>query len=153
MDANKIKNLPLWTLALWLVILACWLLMGCRTKSVTEYVEVHDTMRIHHTDTLTLYKTKAVHDTLRQEVERVVTLRESGETLRVTLYRDRWRTVTRTDTIDRYRAKFDSLQAIVDKTHDKTIVKQPRLGWKLCGAVLLAGIILAIIIRLKKTKI
>jgi hypothetical protein len=150
---SRWNNGLLWLGIVWGALLIAFCLMSCRTKSVVEFIEVHDTLRTHSVDTFTIVKSKEVHDTLRLEVEKVVTLKESGETLRVTLYRDRWRTVTRTDTIDRYRAKCDSLQAIVDKTHDKTIVKQPRLGWKLCGAVLLAGIILAIIIRLKKTKI
>ena len=146
MDVNKCKNLPLWTVGVWLAILLCFLLMGCRTKNVTEYVAVHDTLLMHKTDTMTLYKVKETHDTLRQEVERVVTLRESGDTLRVAVYRDRWRTIYRTDTTDTYRAKYDSLKAVVDRSRDKTTVKErpwwERWGWKTGVAVVVGTLLL-----------
>lgn len=141
----------------WGALLIAFCLMGCRAKSVVEFIEVHDTLRTHSVDTFTVVKGKEVHDTLRLEVEKVVTLKESGETLRVAVYRDRWRSVIQHDTIDSYKAKYDSLLAVKTQTHEKEVVKQAswwqRLGWQILGAVLLAGIILAIIIRLKKTKI
>ena len=125
MDANKIKNLPLWTLALWLVILACWLLMGCRTKSVTEYVEVHDTLRVYNTDTLHDVRVVTKTDTLRQTESHFLTVNERGDTIReVHVYHEREKTVV-VDSTNRYRAKVDSLQAVIDKLADKEIVRQP----------------------------
>lgn len=154
---NRWNNGLIWLGIVWGALLIAFCLMGCRAKSVVEFIEVHDTLRTHSVDTFTIVKSKEVHDTLRLEVEKVVTLKESGETLRVAVYRDRWRSVIQHDTIDRYKAKYDSLLAVSNQTHEKEVVKQAswwqRLGWKILGAVLFAGIILAIIIRLKKTKI
>lgn len=154
---NRWNNGLIWLGVVWGALLIAFCLMSCRTKSVVEFIEVHDTLRTHSVDTFTVYKSKEVHDTLRLEVEKVVTLKESGETLRVAVYRDRYRNIYVHDTIDRYKAKYDSLLTVKTQTHEKEVVKQAawwqRLGWQILGAVLFAGIILAIIIRLKKTKI
>lgn len=153
MDVDKIKNLPLWTLAVWLVILACWLLMGCRTKSVTEYVAVHDTLRVLSHDTVikTVTKTVTKKDSSERyhfidvekmvvtERDRTVTLNERGDTTRVNTDTRTWLMQSQRDSVGYYhercdslselvgvyKARCDSLQAIVDKTHDKTTIKEP----------------------------
>ena len=132
MDVSKFKNLPLWTLAVWLVILACWILMGCRTKSVTEYVAVHDTLRTVRTDTVRDVRVVTKTDTLRQTESHFLTVNERGDTIReVHVYHEREKTVV-VDSTNRYKSKVDSLQSIVDKLATKEVVKEPSLWerWK-----------------------
>jgi hypothetical protein len=154
---SRWNNGLLWLGIVWGVLLIAFCLMSCRTKSVVEVIEVHDTLRTHSVDTFTVYKSKEVHDTLRLTDYIKVTVKESGETIRVDRWRDRWQTIEVHDTVDSYKAKYDSLLAVKSQTHEKEVVKQAswwqRLGWQILGAVLFAGIIIAIIIRLKKTKI
>lgn len=154
---SRWNNGLLWLGVVWGALLIAFCLMSCRAKSVVEFIEVHDTLRISKTDTLTVYKGREVHDTVREKEVTTVTVSKEGDTLYVDRWRDRWQTIEVHDTIDRYKAKYDSLLAVSNQTHEKEVVKQAswwqRLGWQILGAVLLAGIILAIIIRLKKTKI
>lgn len=118
-------NTLYWILGLWLTFLAVMALTGCRTKSVTEYVAVHDTTYSVTRDTVTKIKTEYSHDTLRIEVEKIVTLNEGGDTIRVALYRDRWRDriVRQTDTVR--VAKTDTIYKVAESLHDTEVVKQP----------------------------
>lgn len=125
MDVSKFKNLPLWTLAVWLLILSCWMLMGCRTKSVTEYVAVHDTLRTVRTDTVRDVRVVTKTDTLRQTESHTYTLDNRGDTVREIHFIHDVERTTVVDSTNRYRAKVDSLQAIVDKLAAKEIVRQP----------------------------
>ena len=120
----KTKTL-LWILGVWLLSLAIMMLVsGCRTKTVTEYVSVHDTLRVTQTDTLVKVRTEFSHDTLRIETERIITITEKGETLKVVEWRDRWRdrVVQLTDTI-REKAT-DTVYVSKDSDHDKVTVKR-----------------------------
>lgn len=126
------KNLPIWAIGVWLVILACWLLMGCKTKSVTEYVAVHDTLRTIQTDTVRDVRVVTKTDTLRQTESHFLTVNERGDTIReVHVYHEREKTVV-VDSTNRYKSKVDSLQSIVDKLATKEVVKEPSLWerWK-----------------------
>ena len=142
------NNGLVWLAVVWGALLLAFCLMGCRTKSVVEFVEVHDTLRTVQTDTVREYQWKTVHDTLRLSDVVTVTVRETGDTIRVDRWRDRWQVVERHDTVDRYRAKYDSLLAVVSQVKEKEVVKEPWFwawGWKILAA--LAAIIF--IIRLK----
>jgi hypothetical protein len=139
-----INNGLVWLAVVWGALLLAFCLMGCRTKSVVEFVEVHDTLRTVQTDTVREYQWKTVHDTLRLSDVVTVTVRESGETIRVDRWRDRWKVVERHDTVDRYRAKYDSLLAVVSQTKEKEVVKEPWFwawGWKILAAVAAIGFI------------
>lgn len=135
-----------WILGAWLTFLLVMALTGCKTKSVIEVVQVHDTLRVSKTDTLTLYQGREVHDTLTQTVERVVTLRESGDTLRVTVYKDRYRNIYVHDTIDRYKAKYDSLLSVKTDTHTREVIKQP--SWWQRWGVFIAVMAVCLVITL-----
>ncbi len=129
---ERMKNLPIWAIGVWLVILACWLLMGCKTKSVTEYVAVHDTLRTIQTDTVRDVRVVTKTDTLRQTESHFLTVNERGDTIReVHVYHEREKTVV-VDSTNRYKSKVDSLQSIVDKLATKEVVKEPSLWerWK-----------------------
>ena len=124
MDVSKFKNLPLWALAVWLVILACWMLMGCRTKSVTEYVAVHDTLRTVRTDTVRDVRVVTKTDTLRQTESHFLTVNDRGDTIREIHYYKEVEKETVVDSTKRYQSKVDSLQSIVDKLATKEVVKE-----------------------------
>ena len=99
------------------------MLVGCKTKSVTEYISVHDTLHVTRTDTL--YKVKVEHsaDTLRIETEKVVTVNMAGDTVKVVEVRDRWRDrwSVRTDTV--YQAKTDTIYRVQAQKEKQTVVK------------------------------
>lgn len=157
MDANKYKNLPLWTLAVWLVILACWLLMGCRTKSVTEYVAVHDTLRVYSTDTLHDVRVVTKTDTLRQLESHFLTVNERGDTIReVHVYHEREKTVV-VDSTNRYQSKIDSLQAVIDKSREQTTIKETpwweRWGRKIGFTVVVVLLLMLILRQLKRAHV
>ena len=121
------------------------MLTSCRTKSVTEYVSVHDTLRITNTDTLIKVRTETSHDTLRIEVEKVVTVNEGGDTIRVAVFRDRWRDriVNKTDTVLKHTT--DTIYRVVESEHEKTTVKGEtwweRWRWKLAAFAAICAIL------------
>ena len=133
-----VNNGMLWLAVVWGALLLAFCLMGCRTKRVVEFVEKHDTLRTVQTDTVTVYRGKTVHDTLRMTDITTITVTEKGETLYIDRWRDRWQVVERHDTVDRYRAKYDSLLAVVNKTKEKKVVKTPWFwdwGWKVIAVI------------------
>lgn len=167
----------LWLGIVWGALLIAFCLMSCRTKSVTEYVAVHDTLRVLSHDTVTKTVTKKVtkKDSTKKyhfidvkkmmvtERDRTVTLNERGDTTRVNTDTRTWLMQSQRDSVgyyhercdslselvDVYKARCDSLQTIVDKTHDKTIVKQPpwwerwggKIGFAVVGLLLLTFIL------------
>ena len=133
------EKIPLYIVGLIVLFLLVNMLVGCKTKAVTEYVAVHDTLRISKTDTLYKVKTEISHDTLRIEVEKIVTVNEGGDTIKLEIYKDRWR--------DRWNVKTDTLiYRVVDSEHEKTTVKQPswweRWKWKLAAFSALCAVLL-----------
>ena len=136
----------MWILAtIWMTFLAILMLSGCRTKTVTEYISVHDTLRIHQTDTCYKVKTEYIHDTLRIEVEKIVTVNQGGDTIKLEVYKDRWRDRwnVKTDTVLKHTT--DTIYRVVDSDHDKTTIKGPswwdRHKWKLAAFALLCAVI------------
>ena len=84
---------------------------------------------VHHTDTLIHTKTLHVHDTTRQVEQHYITINNVGDTIReVHHYHDTERTII-VDSTDRYKAKNDSLQRLLDRERnkEKTVEKKP---WK-----------------------
>ena len=114
-----------WILGAWIAICGLIALTGCRTKSVVEVRETHDTLRVLGRDTVTRIVTHWQTDTLRMETERTVTLSEKGDTVRVAVYRDRWRDriVTRTDTLE--KTHTDTIYRVAVAEKDKATVVKP----------------------------
>lgn len=121
------ERIPLYIIGAFVLFLLAMALAGCRTKTVTEYVAVHDTTLVSKTDTMVKVKTEFSHDTLRVETEKIITITEKGETLKVVEWRDRWRDryVTLTDTM--VKSKTDTVYISKDKDHDVVKVKQHSL--------------------------
>lgn len=110
----------------WLAFLLVSMLTGCRTKTVVEYIEKHDTLRISKTDTCIKVKTEYSHDTLRIETEKVITVSVSGDTLKVVEWRDRWRDryVAVHDTVK--QVKTDTVYVSKEASHDKETVARKK---------------------------
>lgn len=122
---NWMNNGLLWLAMVWGAILVAFCFMSCRTKSVTEFVAVHDTLRTVRTDTVRDVRVVTKTDTLRQLESHILTVDERGDTIReVHVYHEREKTVV-VDSTNRYQSKIDSLQAVIDKLADKEIVRQP----------------------------
>ena len=109
-------------IGLWLALLALSAITGCKTKTAITEV-IHDTLIVAHSDTLYKVRTDTRTDTMRIETERTIVLTEKGDTMRMVVYRDRWRdkVVTKTDTI--YRILADSLKSSVNKDMAKEIIR------------------------------
>ena len=78
-------------IGLWLLFLLLTTLAGCKTYKVSEVVQVHDTLIVSKTDTAYISKEVVLRDSFEVNTEKTVTLSESGDTIRVAIYRDRWR--------------------------------------------------------------
>ena len=139
-------------MASWLTFLLIMALAGCRTKTVAEHVVTHDTLSVSKTDTIYKVRTEQSHDTLRIETERTVTLSPHGDTIRVAIYRDRWRdrVQTKTDTIR--TVKTDTIYKVAERDHDKQTAKQPSWWqrWGVFLAVMAVCLVLNLAIKGKK---
>lgn len=81
----------LWLIGAWMVFLTVSVLSGCKTYRVSEVIQMHDTLIVSKTDTAYINKETIIRDSFEINTEKIVTLKESGETIRVAMYRDRWR--------------------------------------------------------------
>ena len=138
------------TLMAWLMIMTM-VMMCCscasRKEMITEVVTVHDTIQTVRTDTIRDVRLVTVHDSTHHVTERIVTLKESGDTLRIVVNNNVERIVQKSDSLDRYRHVADSLKAVIDKaaynTHTQVITGQ-RLSVKY-KILFLVSLILAVL--------
>ena len=122
-------------------------LCSCRTIHDTEHIYTHDTLIVHHTDTFIHTKALHVHDTTRQVEHHYITLNQAGDTIKeVHHYNDTERTIV-LDSTDRYRAKTDSLQRLLNKEREKekTVEKKPTFWAHLKNIAIDTLIILALL--------
>ena len=119
------------TLTILMVLAVCLavilsLLASCRTIHEVEHVYAHDTLYVHHSDTVREVKLLAVHDTTRQVEHHFITLNQQGDTIKeVHHYHDTERTII-VDSTDRYKAKNDSLQRLLDREREKEKVVEKK---------------------------
>ena len=101
-------------------------LTSCAAKTVTQLVEVHDTLQVHHTDTLKEVKVTHHTDTVRQVETHTYTINTTGDTIKeIHHYHDIQHTIV-IDSTNRYQSKIDSLQSIIDRNHEKETVKEKK---------------------------
>ena len=123
------------TLTILMVLAVCLavilsLLASCRTIHDTERVYTHDTLYVNHSDTVREVKLLAVHDTTRQVEHHYITLNQAGDTTKeVHYYHDVQHTIV-VDSTERYEAKNDSLQRLLDKEREKEKVVEKKEPWK-----------------------
>lgn len=111
-----------------MALMGLTLLVSCKTKEIVrvENITVHDTVRVHKTDTVRDLRVVTLRDTTSRETEKIITLRESGDTLRIIQNNTIVRYVYRSDSTDRYRHVIDSLRSVIRQGASKEIVKEKR---------------------------
>lgn len=109
------------------IILLLLFLTSCSTKkTITEYVTVHDTLVVGHTDTLRIVSHTIKRDTIREATIQYVTIRQDSnrlDTIKVETVRDHYHTYFVHDSIDTYKAVADSLRAVLKAQEAKKEVK------------------------------
>ena len=111
-----------------MALMGLTLLVSCKTKEIVrvENIIVHDTVRVHKTDTVRDLRVVTLRDTTSRETERIVTLKEGGDTLRIVTNNTVLRYIYRSDSTDRYRHVIDSLRSVIRENASKEIVKEKR---------------------------
>lgn len=128
------ENRIVWAFfVVFVAIIVVSLLFGCKTKTVVETVieHVHDTVQVHHSDTVKEVKVTHHTDTVKQIETHTFTLNNVGDTVKeIHHYHDLWHT-TVIDSTNRYKAVVDSLQKalIEEKSKEKTIIKRYPIPW------------------------
>lgn len=147
------------------------LLCGCKArKVVTEYVAVHDTLVVRHSDTIRDFrvvrdtivdwKVLATHDTIHHEIERVLTLNERGDTISQREWERLWQKIhemeqarhdeSHAEDVAYYKSTADLLKAMQEKEAKKDVTKI-HVPWKLLCFILVSILaVFMVIIRDKK---
>lgn len=144
----------MWVVITLLAVLCC----SCTTKKmVTETIYVHDTLRIAHSDTITLERWGYKHDTLRIESERIVTLLQPdksipAETIRVETNNWHYQHEVVKDSASKVVARVDSILRALDKQKERqeVKVKPPIAAWEY---IIVVAIIVAACIFVLKSRI
>ena len=131
-----------WLLALWLILAMIFLAMcSCGSeKVITETTYEHDTVTVHHSDTIkeVVYKSKV--DTVTNTEVHIYTLNNVGDTVKEIHHYHNSEKVIVVDSTDRYKSIVDSLQAIVNKQASKqekvTKTKRPWTDYAIIAVVL-----------------
>lgn len=128
------ENKIVWAFfVVFIAIIIVSLLFGCKTQKVVETVieHVHDTVQVHHSDTVREVKVSHHTDTVKQIESHTYTLNNVGDTVKeIHHYHNLWHTLV-VDSTDRYKAVVDSLQKalIEEKSKEKTIIKRYPIPW------------------------
>lgn len=143
---NEQDRRTAWAAAVIFFLIVLALLTGCTrtvekvvTEVRTDTVEkvVADTLRETHNDTIRETVVQNRVDTIREVQTRVVTLKESGDTIREVVKEHFYHYVHEKDSSDRYRSMVDSLEAKLRElereskavAEEKTVVKERRPWW------------------------
>ena len=132
---NKRENRIVWAFFVaFVTIIVVSLLWGCKTQKVVETVveHVHDTVQVHHSDTVREVKISHHTDTVKQIETHTFTLNNAGDTIKeIHHYHDVWHT-TVIDSTYRYKARMDSLERAleVEKSKNKTITNRKYGSWE-----------------------
>ena len=155
------------------VIILLLLLTSCNTKkTVTEYIYVHDTTEVRHSDTIrdikvvrdTIIDRKVIanHDTIHHEIERLIVVNEHGDTVKQLEWDRLWQKVhelemshhneSHSDSASYLKAERDSLkQALVEEKQKKKVVYIEKTPWKLV-LITLAAVIITILLIIREVK-
>lgn len=128
-------------------------LVGCKTKTVTvtEYVNVHDTVTTFRTDTIRDVRVTHHTDTVRQIETHTFTLNNVGDTIKeIHHYHDREKVIV-VDSTDRYKATVDSLRAALREAKDKqtVVVKTKKVvrWWEWVVFLGIIGVVLFFVLK------
>jgi len=128
MDERRSDGIAVIAAIIIMALMGLTLLVSCKTKEIVrvENITVHDTVRVHKTDTVRDLRVVTLRDTTSRETERIVTLKEGGDTLRIVTNNTVLRYIYRSDSTDRYRHVIDSLRSVIRQNASKEIVKEKR---------------------------
>lgn len=104
-------------------------LMGCKTIKESELIEIHDTVTVHHSDTVKEYVFKHLHDTLREYHNEIITLKENGDTAKHEVNNYYYNRIVERDSTDRYRSSIDSLKAFLQQLQNNQKVVEKKPSW------------------------
>ena len=129
---NEDYNPTSHTLTILMVLAVCLavilsLLASCRTVHEVEHVYTHDTLYVHHSDTVREVKVTHQTDTVNQIEKHTYTINNVGDTIKeIHHYHNSERTIV-VDSTERYEAKVDSLEKAlaIEKSKEKVIEKRP----------------------------
>lgn len=120
---------------------------SCQGKQVvTEYVAVHDTVRLWHTDTVSVERWNWRHDTVRVESEKIVTLLQAdktalAETIRVETNNWHWQREVVKDSASKVVARVDSILRALDRQRERQEVKTKKAipAWEYMVVMIIIG--------------
>ena len=149
------------TLTILMVLAVCLavillLLCSCKTTREVERVYTHDTLYVNHSDTVREVKVTHHTDTVKQIEKHTYTINNVGDTIReIHHYHDSERIIV-VDSTDRYKAKNDSLQRLLDRERnkEKTVEKKPTFleFMKVAGTGFLIAVGIILFIRWRVNK-
>ena len=134
------------------ILLLLFLSSCSTTKTVTEYVTIHDTLTTYRTDTIRDVKYLHHTDTVTNTESHFYTLNNVGDTVREVHYFHNTEKVVYVDSTERYRAVVDSLRAVIDQRAEKTKIKRPAVPLWQKATFLLAVFLLCVLILKSRTK-
>ena len=135
-------------------ILLAFILSGCKTIKQSERIEIHDTLTIHHSDTVKEYKLKTLYDTVHHYHHELITLNEGGDTIKQIINNTFRERIIECDSSDTYKSSIDSLARIIRELQqkEKVVEKKDWLAewkWRLIAFV---AIIVALLLAVKSAR-
>lgn len=151
-DWIKVKtNLIILTIVV-LLLFVLSLVYGCKVIERTEYVTVTDTLYNYNSDTIRIHQIDTVRevknfyhtDTIRDVQTRIITLKESGDTIKEVVNNNLYHYIYQKDSTDKYQSKIDSLANKIQQienekattTIEKETIKKKNSWWKYVSCVL-----------------
>lgn len=125
-DPKDSTRVVLMILCVCIAVIMLLLFGSCRTIHDVERIEIHDTLTVHHTDTVKDVQHHYSADTTTHKEYHYYMMNDSGKSVKeFHYYHDNQKTIV-VDSTNRYQAKVDSLQRIINEQKDKerTIVKE-----------------------------
>ena len=126
---------------------------SCATKKVVEErVYVHDTLIVHKSDTIkdVVYKTHT--DTVTNTEVHTYTVNNVGDTIKEVHHFHYTEKTVVVDSTYRYKAKIDSLQAIIDSRQEQVVEVKKSSGQSTLQMIVAALIIIVVTVALLRRK-
>ena len=126
---------------------------SCATKKVVEErVYVHDTVTVHKSDTImdVVYKTHT--DTVTNTEVHTYTVNNIGDTIKEVHHFHYTEKTVVLDSTYRYKAKIDSLQAIIDSRQEQVVEVKKSSGQSTLQMIVAALIIIVVTVALLRRK-
>lgn len=130
MNENRENGMGCIAIIAWICLISI-IYMACScttTKLRTEFITVHDTLRVSHTDTIRDVKVVQVTDTVKQKEVHTITINNVGDTIKEEHHYHDTEKVFVVDSTNRYKASRDSLSKALHEEKEKVKVIQDNLA-------------------------